>query len=237
MLWGIGLIHCFLNFLLKIMVPLIEFDHVTITVKDKTLLADISFSLFTGEKAVFCGKSGSGKSTVLKALLGLHNIKQGQILFNGQLLNPQTIKKIRHDAVYISQEPILAAATVQEALLLPFQFKAHQPHKPTRQRLIEILSRLDLSAHLLEQETKRISGGEKQRVALARGLLMGKTLYLLDEVTSALDSESKQAVYAVCFQAQSTLLSVAHDPEWLARCDSVYNLEQGRLIGTQHDYA
>jgi len=219
------------------MLPLIEFEHVTIAAKNQTLLSDISFKLFTGEKAVFCGKSGSGKSTVLKALLGLHNLAQGQILFNGQPLGLQTMKKIRHDAVYISQEPVLAAETVQEALLLPFQFKAHQAHKPNRQRLIDILSRLELPAHLLEQETRRISGGEKQRVALARGLLMGKSLYLLDEVTSALDSESKQAVYAVCFQTQSTLLSVAHDPEWLAHCDTVYSLEQGRMIGMQHDYA
>lgn len=219
------------------MPALIEFDHVTITAKNKTLLSDLCFRLCTGEKAVFCGKSGSGKSTVLKALLGLHPLKQGRILFNGLPLNAHTMKKIRHDAVYISQEPILAAETVEQALLLPFQFKAHQPHKPNRQRLIDLLSRLELPPHLLDQETKRISGGEKQRVALARGLLMGKTLYLLDEVTSALDSESKQAVYAVCFQCHATLLSVAHDPEWLARCDTVYTLEQGRLAGVQHDDA
>ncbi len=218
------------------MPPLIEFDRVTITAQDKTLLADISFTLNTGEKAAFHGKSGAGKSTVLKALLGLHTISQGKILFNGQPLTAPVIQTIRHDAIYISQEPILAAQTVQEALLLPFQFKAHSPHKPSRQRLVEMLARLDLPAHVLEQQTGCISGGEKQRVALARGLLMGKSLYLLDEVTSALDADSKQAVYNVCFQTETTLLSVAYDPEWLARCDTIYTLQQGQLVGIQHDY-
>lgn len=219
------------------MLPLIEFDHVTVSAQNKTLLANLSFTLMQGEKAVFCGKSGSGKSTVLKALLGLHEITQGKILFEGQPLSPETIKKIRHHAVYISQEPILAAESVEEALLLPFQFKAHKHQKPNRQTLIDILSRLDLPAHLLQQETRRISGGEKQRVALARGLLMGKSLYLLDEVTSALDADSKQAVYRVCFQSQATVLSVAHDPDWLDRCSSIYQLDHGKLMGTRHEHA
>ena len=119
--------------------------------------------------------------------------------------------------------------TVQEALLLPFQFKAHRNRKPTHAQLIEVLQRLQLPAALLRQESSRISGGEKQRIALARGLLLGKKLYLLDEVTSALDAESKQAVFEVFSDPQLTVLSVAHDPEWLARCTVIFELDAGRL--------
>ena len=114
-------------------------------------------------------------------------------------------------------------------MLLPFQFKTHRDHRPTEAQLIAVLQRLQLPADILSQESSRISGGEKQRIALARGLLLGKKLYLLDEVTSALDVESKQVVFEVFSDPHLTVLSVAHDPEWLERCGIIFELEAGRL--------
>jgi putative ABC transport system ATP-binding protein len=219
------------------MTATIQFDHVSIIARDQTLLSDVSFKLHAGEKAVLSGKSGSGKSTVLRALLGLHTPSQGNILFEGRRLDVQSIQALRRCAVYIGQEPLLAADTVREALLLPFRFKAHRNNKPAEAQLIEVLQRLQLPAAILNRQSHRISGGEKQRVALARGLLLGKNLYLLDEVTSALDAESKQAVFKVCADPQLTVLSVAHDPEWVARCDRVFELDAGRLIEVRHDHA
>ncbi|MBE0437797.1 MAG: ATP-binding cassette domain-containing protein, partial [Methylomicrobium sp.] len=97
-------------------------------------------------------------------------------------------------------------------------------------RLSEVLNRLHLTVDILKRKCSRISGGEKQRIALARGLLLDKSLYLLDEITSALDAESKQAVFDVFSDPQLTVLSVAHDTEWLARCDRILELEAGRLV-------
>lgn len=91
------------------------------------------------------------------------------------------------------------------------------------------MQRLQLSPDILRQESGRISGGEKQRIALARGLLLGKNLYLLDEITSALDAASKKAVFDVFSDAGLTVLSVTHDPDWMERCDRVFELEDGRL--------
>ena len=93
-----------------------------------------------------------------------------------------------------------------------------------------MLTRLQLPASILEQSSHRVSGGEKQRIALARGLLLGKTVYLLDEVTSALDQISKQAVFAIFTDPTLTVLSVAHDPDWIANCDLVLTLDAGRLV-------
>ncbi|MGZ5055146.1 MAG: ABC transporter ATP-binding protein, partial [Methylobacter sp.] len=70
---------------------------------------------------------------------------------------------------------------------------------------------------------------------LARGLLLGKKLYLLDEVTSALDAQSKQVVFDVFSDPNLTVLSVAHDPEWMERCRSVFELEAGRLTQVRHN--
>lgn len=212
------------------MSPIIQFDRVSVTSHEKTILTDISFALFAGEKAALCGKSGSGKSSVLRTLLGLHSIKSGTVYFQQQRLTASTIQAIRSCTAYIGQEPMLGAEGVRDALLLPFQFKAHRQYRPTEAQLIDILRRLQLPADILSQESSRISGGEKQRIALARGLLLGKKLYLLDEVTSALDTESRQAVFDVFSDPDLTVLSVAHDPAWLERCGIVLELEAGRLI-------
>jgi putative ABC transport system ATP-binding protein len=211
------------------MTALIRFDHVTVTVHNKILLGDLSFTLNAGAKAVFRGPSGSGKSTVLKSLLGLYPLTQGAIFFRDHSLNPVTVRTIRTSSVYIGQEPILGGDTVREVLLLPFRFKAHRGCHPAESQVIEVLDRLHLPADILNRPCSRVSGGEKQRIALARGMLLEKSLYLLDEVTSALDAQSKRAVFDVLADPGLTVLSVAHDEEWIARCGIVFDLDQGRL--------
>ncbi len=210
--------------------PIIRFDQVSVSVREKTILSNISFALFPGEKGVLCGKSGSGKSSVLRAFIGLHAVAAGSIYFQQMQLTPASVHTIRSASAYIGQEPVLGAETVRDALLMPFQFKTHRNQRPTDARLVEVLTRLHLTTDILKRKCNRISGGEKQRIALARGLLLGKSLYLLDEVTSALDTESRQAVFDVFSSPQLTVLSVAHDADWLARCDRIFELEAGRLI-------
>jgi len=209
--------------------PLIQFDRVGVSIHGKAILAGISFGLNVGDKAVFRGKSGAGKSTVLKTLLGLYPLTRGTVCFQGKPLDKAVIAEIRRCAAYIGQEPVLGAETVRDALLLPFQFKAHRASKPSEPKLIEALRLLHLPEAILSQDCGRVSGGEKQRIALARGLLLGKSLYLLDEVTSALDVESKQAVFDVFADPRLTVLSVAHDPDWIHRCGRVFDLEAGHL--------
>lgn len=212
------------------MQPLIQFDHVSVYAGATPLLQDLSFSLNDSDKAVLRGKSGSGKSSVLKCLLGLYPPTRGTVFFQGERLSPASIQSVRAAIAYIGQEPILGNSTVRDALLLPFRFKAHRTRLPNEVCLIDMLARFHLTADVLDRMCAQVSGGEKQRIALARAMLLGKSVYLLDEVTSALDAESKKAVMAVLDQPQLTILSVAHDPDWVGRCSLVLDLENGRLI-------
>ena len=209
--------------------PIIRFDKVSVTTQNKTILSDISFALYPGEKAVLSGKSAAGKSSVLRTLLGMHTPISGTIYFKNQPLNPQSVQSIRSCTAYIGQEPLLGADNVRDALLLPFQFKAHRNHPPTETQLITVMQRLHLPADILNRDTHHISGGEKQRIALARGLLLGKSLYLLDEVTSALDMQSKQAVFDVFSDPNLTVLAIAHDSDWLERSTTVFEMQAGQL--------
>lgn len=209
--------------------PLIRFDRVAVSLSGRTILNHLSFELHQGEKAVIRGPSGAGKSTVLKTLLGLYPLASGSILFEGRRLGPETLQDIRRRTAYIGQEPVLGADRVREALLLPFTFKANRALRPTEGDVENALARVGLPLSLLLQDCATVSGGEKQRLAIARATLLQKRLYLLDEVTSNLDPVSKLAVLGFFADPSFTVLSVAHDPDWIAWCGTVFDLNHGML--------
>jgi putative ABC transport system ATP-binding protein len=181
--------------------------------------------IFPGEKLVVRGPSGCGKSSLLKCVVGAFPILEGSVRIDGMELCAKNIAEIRARIAFIGQEPILGAENVREALLLPFSFKAHHEKEPIEKTIVQTLERLHLSASILDKPSKRISGGEKQRIAIARALLLGKNIFLADETTSALDPESKAATMDELFRPGTTLLSVSHDPDWIGRCDRIVGIE------------
>ncbi|MEN7973748.1 MAG: ATP-binding cassette domain-containing protein [Verrucomicrobiota bacterium] len=211
------------------------FKNITLKVHRQTLLDDASLLIAAGDKVVLRGTSGSGKSSLLKCVVGAFPVSGGSIHFEGKDLSAETVAQIRGRIAFIGQEPVLGAENVRDALLLPFQFKAHHRNKPTNGRVSELLERLHLSVDILDKPSKRISGGEKQRIAIARALLLDKTIFLADEVTSALDPESKAAVMDELFRPEITLLSVSHDPDWIASCDRIIKIHAGKLQEISHD--
>lgn len=206
---------------------MISFEAVTIGMQGRVLVQDASFSIMAGEKAVVRGKSGSGKTTLLKALVGGARIMQGVIRINGLAVLPENIQQIRQDLAYIPQEPGVSQETAAEDLLLPFSFKAHHGQEPTAAQIEAVLARLLLDPAILRQKSATLSGGEKQRLVIARAILLNKRIFLADEITSALDAESKQAVFSFLLETDHTVLSISHDPEWIGRCSRVFTIENG----------
>lgn len=209
--------------------PMIEYDSITVRMHRQTLFEGATLTIGEGEKVVVRGASGSGKSSLLKCAVGAIPLAAGSVRVAGMLLSAATVAGIRARIAFIGQEPVLGAERVGDALLLPFTFKAHRHNRPGDERVRELLAQLHLPPDILDQPCARISGGEKQRIAIIRALLLNKTIFLADEVTSALDPASRSAVMEKLFSPGITLLSVSHDPEWINGCDRIVEIEDKQL--------
>lgn len=217
------------------MAALIEFQNVTVKEQQNTILKNVTFSVSKGDKVVIYGKSGSGKTTILTTLLGGHKPLEGVVKYNGIILNRESIHKIRTSIAFIGQEPILGEGTVENVLLFPFNFRANYPNKPDKNALIESLEKAGLSQSLLNSNVSGISGGEKQRIAIARALLLNKNVFCIDEATSALDSQSAELIVSVFQNKEFTVLSVSHDPRWFNIASRFIKIDNGQIIDDTDD--
>jgi ABC-type multidrug transport system ATPase subunit len=192
--------------------PPIEFDRVAIAFDGRTLLRDFSLRLAPGEKVVLAGPSGSGKSSLLACLLGFVRPAAGQIAIQGEPLTPKSIWRLRRAMALVQQEPDIGEQTAEAWIREPFTFRANEALRDRLDRLPALLPRLRLDSALLRRKGTDLSGGEKQRIALVAALLLDRPVLLLDEPASALDPDSRQAVYD-CLAGLSgqTLLMVSHD--------------------------
>jgi putative ABC transport system ATP-binding protein len=208
---------------------MIRFENVTVSYGDATIIKNVSFHIREGERAVFYGKSGSGKSTVLTTVVGAHVPSEGTVSFRGTIVDRHTVQEVRRSVSFIGQEPVLGAERISDALLLPYTYRSNRGKTPQRERILKILDVLHLEPDILERDAARVSGGEKQRIAIARSLLLDKCLFLLDEVTSALDVESKRAVLDLFSCEEYTIISVSHDPDWFDICSRFIRIADGEI--------
>jgi putative ABC transport system ATP-binding protein len=212
---------------------MIRFERVSVTQQGHLILREVSFTVNTGEKAVIVGPSGAGKTTVLLAAVGARPIGDGAVYFDGERLGPSTVERIRQECSFIMQEPVLGAEQSREALLLPYRFRANRGKTPSREEIAAVLHRLDLEESVLEKPAAVLSGGEKQRMVIARALLMKKRTFLLDECTSALDERSAERIFAVFSDPAFTVLSVSHDPRWSRICARRIVMHAGAVTATE----
>jgi putative ABC transport system ATP-binding protein len=198
----------------------VEFD-------GQPVLKNLSLSVFHGDKVTLTGPSGSGKSTVLRCIPGLVMPDSGTITILGEPVTRHNIWQKRRQIAYVAQEPDLGTGSVKEVIETPFSYRANAGLRDNLARLPEIMERFNLPQPLLDKQITRLSGGEKQRIALTIAILLDRPIVLLDEASSALDTKNKQAVADYFKQAQNTtVLSVAHDSEWLEFATRVVDMKE-----------
>ncbi|NCA82221.1 MAG: ATP-binding cassette domain-containing protein [Opitutae bacterium] len=192
--------------------PPIEIERLALAFEGRTVLEDFSLRVAAGEKVVLAGPSGSGKSSILACLLGFLVPAAGRIAVQGEALDAKSVWRLRRAMALVQQEPALGEQTVQAWIEEPFAFHANEALRDHLARLPDWLARLRLPPGILRQKGSDLSGGEKQRVALAAALLLDRPILLLDEPASALDPDSRQAVYAALAGLRGqTLLMISHD--------------------------
>jgi phospholipid/cholesterol/gamma-HCH transport system ATP-binding protein len=225
--------------------PLIEFKDAAKQFGRQSVLSGVNLSIYSGEITTIIGKSGVGKSVLLKHMIGLMEPDKGQVLFNGRPLNG--LKTIERKAVmrkfsYMFQEAALFDfLTVYENVALPLQERTALNEDEIRQRVNGKLKQLDLQ-EIDAKYPSQISGGMKKRVALARALVTDPEVILFDEPTTGLDPIRKNAVHSMIADYQKrygfTAVIVSHEiPDVFFISQRVAMIEGGRILfeGTPRD--
>ncbi len=199
-------------------------------------LADIDLTVRRGETVALAGRSGSGKSTLLHLIGALEWPSTGSVAVAGQalhLMNDAALTRFRrtHIGFVFQFFHLLPALTVEENLIFPAEMSGWSG-KAARKRAHRLAEELGISAHM-SALPERLSGGEQQRVAIARSLMLDPPLLMADEPTGNLDSETGAAVLDVLFRAArergTTLVLATHSTDAASRAGRRLALHDGRI--------
>lgn len=206
-------------------------------------LKDISFDVKKGETVAFVGPSGSGKTTLVKLLVGLYIPQQGQILYNHIDRKNVDFDELRTQIGFVTQDTQLFAGTIKENLLFvnPSATDEEIIEALRKAACFSILERAENGIETIIGEGGiKISGGEKQRLSIARALLRNPHLLIFDEATSSLDSlteeEITNTIKHVSSKKEQITILIAHRLSTIMHADRIYVLEKGDVVETgSHD--
>lgn len=206
---------------------MIHIENIAVSFGSLTLFRGLNLQVQRGESVCICGGSGSGKTSLLKAILGFIPLREGTIMVDGIVLTHKTADPIRRKIAWIPQEAALPLEWVSEMVQMPFELKANRETGFNKERLMEYFTLLGLEKELYDKRVNEVSGGQRQRIMLAVTALLNKPLLIVDEPTSALDPESCLRVIdffkSLCNKGM-TIVSVSHDKQFAAGCDRIFNL-------------
>ena len=196
---------------------MLSIQNLSIKYDGKAILSDFNLSVAKGDKILLKGRSGIGKSTLFRLIMGFGVQSFGTISLDGILIDSSSVWDVRKRIAYVSQDTDIGDGKVGDLIDEIFSFKANKDVLYHGQ-LENVMYDLSLPHEILYKEYMKLSGGEKQRIALVIALLSGKDIFLLDEVTAELDSVLKQKVVDIFFgNPEWTVLSISHDGEWETR--------------------
>ena len=199
-------------------------------------LSDVSFSVETGEYVAIMGESGSGKTTLLNILAALDQPTSGNVFLDGKdltMVKEREIAAFRRDNLgFVFQDfNLLDTFSLKDNIFLPLVLAGKSP-KEMELRLMPIAEQLGIT-HLLEKYPYEVSGGQKQRAAVARALISKPKLILADEPTGALDSKSTDGlldVFSAIHATGQTILMVTHSTKAASRADRILFIKDGVLF-------
>ncbi len=223
--------------------PAIRFDRVGFSYRpERQILRDVSFEIPAGSRCAVVGASGAGKSTLSRLLFRFYDVQYGSIQIDGQDIRSFTQASLRSATGIVPQDTVLFNDTIGYNIAYgrPGASREVIEAAVRAAQLTDLIERLpDGLETMVGERGLKLSGGEKQRVAIARMLLKDPPILILDEATSALDSHNEQAIAEALEQVSRnrTTLVIAHRLSTVVNADQIIVMDQGRIVetGTHHE--
>jgi len=194
------------------MANLIELKNVNLSFNNKVLFKDFNLTIREGEKILISGKSGHGKTTLIKILLGFQNFNSGTFLFKGKEVAAGDYKIVRNQFAFVNQDVTLRPLPVNELLEEIAIFSNNKFSGKIDEKLISFFN---FTPDLFEKKTTELSGGERQRLGIMIAIMLDRPIFLLDEITSALDLKLVKKVIKYFSDCDKTVIAITHNTEWL----------------------
>lgn len=219
----------------------LRFENVTFKHRSSqhNALSNIQFDAKTGETIAFVGPSGSGKSTLVKLLVGLYKPLNGKISYNEIDSSEIDIEELRHQLGFVTQDTQLFSGTIKENLLFvkPDSSDEKIQEALDKSACKNLLERSDNGINtLIGEGGMKLSGGEKQRLSIARALIRNPNLLVFDEATSSLDSiteeEISNTIQEIANKKEHITVLIAHRLSTIMHADKIFVLERGEIIET-----
>lgn len=196
-------------------------------------LKDVSFNIPKGQWTSIVGHNGSGKSTIVKLMIGIEKVKSGEIFYNNQAITDDNFEKLRKDIGIVFQNPDNQFVGSIVKYDVAFGLENHAvPHDEMHRRVSEALEQVDMLERA-DYEPNALSGGQKQRVAIASVLALNPSVIILDEATSMLDPDARQNLLDLVRKVKSehniTIISITHDLSEAMEADHVIVMNKGTV--------
>ena len=214
----------------------IEFSHVGFSYEpSRKILKDVSFTLHAGKSIAIVGPSGSGKSTIINLIPRLYDVDEGSVMFDGIDVRKLDLAFLREQIGIVSQETYLFNGSIRENLL-------YAKPDASEEEMISALKKANIYDFVEKQESGldtlvgnrglKLSGGEKQRISIARILLKNPSIFIFDEATSALDSISEQKIQEAIdpIIRTHTSILIAHRLSTILAADEILVVQDGRIV-------
>ncbi len=214
----------------------IRFENVSFSYdKQRPILNNLSFEVTSGSKVAIVGASGAGKSTLSRLLYRFYDVDAGKIYIDEQAINTVTLESLRQAIAIVPQDTVLFNTSIRENIAYgnPTASEDEIDQAISLAHLDGFIASLDKGDKTLVGERGlKVSGGEKQRIAIARAILKGSPILLFDEATSALDSHSEQAILSAMREVaqRHTSLVIAHRLSTITDADKIIVMKQGQVV-------
>ncbi len=212
--------------------PLFDLNHIVLRREAVTILNDLSFTVNRGDTLAVLGPSGAGKTSLLRLLNGMDSPTSGSIIFDNQPLEDHPALELRKNVGMVFQSPVMMKGSVEENLRITERWSGNIF---SADKLITVMEHVGLDQRFLSKDAQSLSGGEKQRVALARVLLNEPRVLLLDEPTANLDPKLAKSIIKLFSDLQKelglTVLISSHNHSLIEKfVNRVVVLIDGKII-------